>query len=140
MTNYPNTIEEIKAKQAEIEALLKTTTPQEERITITPTIKPQEPTKETTTTETTIKEPANETITKRQASIEVIRIHKQKKLVAIMGIAGSFITAIISIFSLQLSAVVAGALSIGLAYFIITGEQQIKRLTTTYNINLKALA
>jgi len=87
----------------------------------------------------TIKEPTNDKITKRQAAIECINIHKQKKIVAITAAGGGFVTALTMVFNPGIGAIIAGVISIVGAFFIIKGEQESKRLQTTYNINLKGL-
>lgn len=91
-----------------------------------------------TTKTITIEEPTSEKITKRTAAIELIKVQQAKYKLGIIGIVGSFITAIISSWNLITGAITAGIITMGIAWIIIQSKKEITRLQTTYNINLKA--
>lgn len=142
----PNTIEEIKMRQAQLE-IAKKQLEIDRRIaeleqTSKEIITPPETPKYTATTihkiqTPTIKEPSSGTITKRVAALESIKHIKTQKTIAYMTIAGAWITAIGGAFNQIGGAVVAVLVTGGTTILLFKAKREEERLSSTYNINLK---
>ena len=82
-------------------------------------------------------DPTREAIPKRLAAIELIRVLKSANTLGVVGIVGIFTMAIVAPFSYMAGSIVAGVISLGLAWFLYRSIREKRDLEHRYHIDPK---